>query len=132
MLHGSQCKSLIEPGVNYSLPGHVNACAKGFFLKKKEILLYNLKPRTLPSPGPDCSPQCFRLGEQSCEMWIDPTGKSQDGSRSRDAGRSMLWLLRGRGWQHCSGSGSPTASHFPEQQSSAEPVPRHGGQQGYF
>lgn len=32
----SQCKSLIELGVNYSLPGHVNACAKGFFLIKKK------------------------------------------------------------------------------------------------
>lgn len=27
----SRCKSLIEPSINYSSPGHVNACAKGLF-----------------------------------------------------------------------------------------------------
>lgn len=89
MLRGSQCKSLIELSVNYLLPGHVNACAKGFFFKKKKKnLLYNLKPYTLPSPGPDCSPGCFHLGEQGCEMWMDPAGESRPGRRSRVSGRS--------------------------------------------
>lgn len=48
-----------------------------------------------------------------------------------------LWVGEipwGTGWQGCSGSGSlwSTASHFPELQSSAEPIPRNSGQRGYF
>lgn len=104
-------KSLIELGVNYSSPDHVNACAKGFFSSKKN-LLYNLKPHTLPSPGPNCSPGCFRFGEQSCETWTDLAGAGiQAGAGMRagarfagTAGGGMPW---GRGWQPCSGSGSP-------------------------
>lgn len=61
-------------------------------------------------------------------------GRSQGEGRSR---RQLCLSHRqgdpvGRGWQHCSGSGSLAASHFPEQQRSAEPIPRRGGHWGYF